>query len=126
MGIEHGLPVLHLAYALLTVQVLLNVGRPRRVVKFVPVSFAGLISLLLLPPTPPTLALLGRSVKVLVFLGGGPISEGATRLCGCGRCFSCYCCWYGRRRLGKGRLWLARLLDLGAADGLEAQRFRTG
>lgn len=84
VGVQHGLPLLHLPYALVAPHVLVHVGRARRVVDLVPVRLLALVvplllQLLLLGLAPAPLPLLcGRgAIHVLVLLGRGPVGESA-------------------------------------------------
>jgi hypothetical protein len=83
VGVKDGLPILDFADLLVAAQILLDVGRPRRVVDLVPVrlGWPPLVELLLLLPAAAALALLGRgAVDVLVFFGGCPVGELAAGL----------------------------------------------
>ena len=134
MRVQHCPPLLHLADALVALQILLDVGRTRGIVELVPIYLSGIvIQLLALFPATTTLPLLAGGVEVVIVLGGGPVGELAPRLGG-GDCrrrarvaiarryvgsFRGWGVCYGR--LGERGLWLVWLLDLGTADGLEAE-----
>jgi hypothetical protein len=140
MRIQHSLPIPYLAHALFAPQILLDVGRARRVVELVPVGLArDVVALVLFLAAAAALALLvcgGAVVEEVVFFGGGPVGEGVARLGGgCGGCWWWYCCCCGCRggggdsrwgALGKGGLGFGCGFDLRAADGLEAEGWRVG
>lgn len=131
MCIQHSLPLLYLADPFVASQVLVHIGRSRRIVNLVPIRLAvvlirGLLLPLLFGPAPASLALVvvvARAPEVGIVFVSGPVGEGCAGRWWCGllswrwsvatccrRWRSCWCCVGGIVALfgrGIGGGWIA-------------------